>query len=139
MLGRQLPPGAGGYPDHDGHVELPAGHVRDRRRVVDDLVERQQAEVDRHDLDDRSHAAHRGADAGADECGLGQRRVADAFLTELVEQSLAHSEAAPVLADVFAHQEDAGIVTQRLAEGALHRLAVGDPLRSRGRHAATSR
>ena len=58
-------------------TQLPAGHVRQRRGVVDDLVEREQAEVDGHDLDDRPHPGERGADAGADERGLRQRRVAD--------------------------------------------------------------
>jgi hypothetical protein len=55
---------------------------------VHDLVERQQAEVDRHDLDDRAHAAQRRADAGADEAEFRQRRVADALGAEFLEQAL---------------------------------------------------
>ena len=41
MLRRQLPAGAGGHADDERHVELAARHVADRRRIVDDLVERQ--------------------------------------------------------------------------------------------------
>ena len=51
------------HPDHQRNAELPAGHVRDRRGVVHDLVEREQAEVHRHHLDDRAHAAEGGSDA----------------------------------------------------------------------------
>ena len=63
MLCRELAAGAGRHADNQRHGELAARHMRDRRGVVDDLVERQQAEIDRHDLDDRPHAGHRRADA----------------------------------------------------------------------------
>ena len=67
-------------------------------------------------LDDRPHAAERRADAGADERRLRQRRVADPLGAELLEQSLAHGEAAAVAADVLAHQEHALVAQQRLAQ-----------------------
>ena len=54
VLRGELPPAAGRHADHQRHAELIAGHVPDRRRIVEDLVERQQAEIDRHDLDDRA-------------------------------------------------------------------------------------
>ena len=41
MLRGQLPPGAGGHANHERNIELAAGHVQDRRRVIDDLVEGQ--------------------------------------------------------------------------------------------------
>jgi len=41
------------HADHERDVELTAGHVQQRGRVVEDLVEREQAEVHGHDLDDR--------------------------------------------------------------------------------------
>ena len=112
MLGRELASGAGGHSDHQWNVELAARHVKHRRGVVHDLVERQQAEVDGHDFDDRPHAAHRRADSSADEGRLRQRRVADALGAELLEQSLAHREAAAVSADIFAHQEDARVAIE---------------------------
>ncbi len=67
MLGGELLARAGGHADHDGHAELPARHVPQGSGVVHDLVQRQQAEVDRHDLDDGAHAAERCADAGTHE------------------------------------------------------------------------
>ena len=69
------------------HARLAAEHVVDVRRVVDDLVEREQREVDRHQLDDRAQAGHRRADAHADDRVLGDRRVAHALLAELLEQA----------------------------------------------------
>ena len=71
-----------------GTPNWPPDMWRQRGGVVDDLVQRQQAEVDRHDLDDRPHAAQRRADAGADERRFRQRRVADSLRPELLEQAL---------------------------------------------------
>jgi hypothetical protein len=50
-----------------------------RGGVVHDLVERKQAEVHRHHFDNGPHPGDRGADAGADERGFGQRRIANAL------------------------------------------------------------
>ena len=131
MLRGQLPAGAGGHADDQRDAELSARHVPDRRRVVDDLIERQQAEVDRHHLDDRPHAAERGADAGADERRLRERRVANPLGSELGEQSLAHGVRSAVLPDVLAHQEDARILRERFPERGPNGFAV------RRRHHAT--
>ena len=67
MLGGQLATGPGRHADHQRNIELPARHVEYGRGVVDNLIQRQQAEIDRHDLHDRTHSAHRGAYARADE------------------------------------------------------------------------
>ena len=88
MLRGQLVAGAVGRADHERAAHLAAEHRADLRRVVDDLVHRDEQEVDRHDLDDRALAEHRRADAGADEPLLGDRRVAHAVGAELLEQAL---------------------------------------------------
>ena len=121
VLGGELPTRAGGHPDHERHGELPAGHVSQRRRGVDDLVERQQAEVDRHHLDDRAQPAQRRADPDADEPQLRQRRVAHPLGPELLEQALGRGIGAAVAADVLAHQDDAWIVAQGIAHGVVDR------------------
>ena len=82
----ELVAGALRHPHHHRHLRLAAEHVVDRRHVVDDLVHREQREVDRHQLDDRAQPGHRGADAHADDRVLGDRRVAHALLAELLEQ-----------------------------------------------------
>ena len=126
VLGAELAPGPGGHPDHDRHVELAARHVEQGRRVVHDLVEGKQAEVHRHDLDDGSHPAEGGADAGTDEAGLRQGRVPDALGPELLEQAQAHCVAAAVAPDVLTHEEDAFVALEGLRQRPAQRLAVGD-------------
>ena len=130
MLGRELAAGAGGHADHERHVELTARHVQQRGRGVHDLVERQQAEVDRHDLDDRSHPAERRADAGADEARLRQRRVAHPVATELLVQALGDGVGAAVVGDVLAHDEHTLVGGECLAERVVHRFAVGHRVES---------
>ena len=100
--------------------------------MVHDLIEGEQAEVDRHHLDDRTHPPHRRADAGADEGGFGERRVAHPLGTELLEQPMAHGVDASVPADVLAHEEHARILAQRPPQRRADRVAVG-----RGRHDTT--
>ena len=84
VLRRQLPPRTGRHADHERNAELTTRHVSDGCRVVDDLIQRQQAEIDRHHLDNRAHAAERSADAGPDEGRFRQRRIANAVGPELV-------------------------------------------------------
>ena len=67
VLRRQLTPRASGHTNHQWNIELASGHMQDCRGVVDDLIQGQQTEIHCHDLHDRSDAAHRRADAGADE------------------------------------------------------------------------
>ena len=107
VLSGELAARSGRHADHERYVELSARHVADRRSVVQDLVQRQQTEVDSHDLDDGPQAAERGPDARTHESGLRQRRVAKALGAEFLEQPLGDGEAAAVSADVLAHQERA--------------------------------
>ena len=83
----ELVAGALGHAHDQRHARLAAEHVVDVRGVVDDLVEREQREVDRHQLDDGAQARHRRADAHADDRVLGDRRVAHALLAELLQQA----------------------------------------------------
>ncbi len=105
--GAELVAGALGHAHDQRHARLAAEHVVDVRGVVDDLVERQQREVDRHQLHHRAQARHRRADAHADDRVLGDRRVAHAALAELLEQAVGDLEGAAEDADVLAHQHHA--------------------------------
>jgi hypothetical protein len=62
----ELAPRPGGHANNNRYRELPARHMADRRRVVDDLIEGKKAEIDRHDFDDRAHPAEGRTDPGAD-------------------------------------------------------------------------
>ena len=113
MLRGQLAAAARGRADDEGDADLASAHVAEGGGVVEDLVQRQQAEVDGHDLDDRPEAGDGRPDPRADEGRLRQRRVADAVLPELFQQSLGDGEAPAVTADVLAHQEHALVRGQR--------------------------
>ena len=76
------------HADHQRHAELTARHVPDRGGGIHDLIQRQQAEVDGHHLDDRAHASGGRADAGTDKTGFAERGVADPVLPEFVHQPL---------------------------------------------------
>ena len=138
VLGCQLPPTAGRHADDHRHMELPARHVPDSGGIVHDLVERQQREIAGHDLHDREHPAHRGANAGTGKGAFGQRRVADAIGSKLLEQPLGDRVAAAIAPDVLAHQEDALIRLHRVADRAAYGFAIGELGHGR-RSAPTSR
>jgi len=123
VLGGELSSCPGGHPDHERHGELAAGHVEQRGGVVDELVEREQGEVHRHDLDDRVHPSERRAYPRAGEAGLGEGGVADAVRPELLEQPARDPEAPAIAPDVLADHE-----RQRVAlEGVPNPLAEGLP------------
>ena len=101
--------------------------------MIDDLVEGQQAEVDRHDLHDWPHAQHRGTDRGPDETLLADRCVEYPGGAELGEQPggdlVGTLEDTDLLAD-----EKYRLVAQHLsAQGVVQRL----PIRHHGHDCAT--
>src|SRR5438445_984004 len=116
VLGRKLMAGAAGHSDHQRHLRFAAEHVPDLRGVVDDLVVRDQREVDGHHLDDRSQPEHRRADGAADDHLFRDRCVDHALLAEAVQQALSDAIRAPELADVFADQVDGVVPVHLLRE-----------------------
>ena len=127
VLAAQVLGGATGASEHDGDPVLPAGHLVDLRRAVDDLVEGHQAEVPGHELDDRPQAGHGRADAQAREAALADRGVDDALGSELVEQALADLVGAVVVGDLLPHQEDGGVALHLLAQGPTEGLSDLEP------------
>ncbi len=136
MLGGELATGTGGGAHDERHVELTAGHVQERGRRVHDLVEREQAEVHRHDLDDRTHPAERRPDPCTDEARFRQRRVADPVASEFLVQALRDGVRAAVVGDVLAHDEHPVVMGERLAQRLSHRFPIGH--RRRLAHGHTS-
>ena len=104
---------------------MAAGHVAQLGGYVHDLVGGQQAEVDRHELDDGSQATEGGSDARADEDRFRDGRVLNAVLAELVDEALGDAVGAAVEADVLAHQEDALVVEERFAQCLPYGVPVG--------------
>ena len=99
--------------------------IMESRRLVDDLIEAARDEVGELHLGDRPVAAQRGADADADDRRLGNRRVEDAQLAELVVEPLCDAERAAVRADVLAEDEDFRIAPHLLGEGFADGFDVG--------------
>ena len=126
VLRRELQRGAVRPAEDDRHLVLAARHVEHLRRGVHDLVDREQREVPGHELDDRAKPDHRRADADAGEAELGDRRVDDAHLAELLEESLGDLVRALVDGDFLAHEEDAVVALHLLADGLAEGVSVRD-------------
>ncbi len=91
----------------------------------DDLVVGGVDEPVELDLADRSVAAQREADGGADDAALGERRVDDSVLAEVLLQAVRDAEDAAELADVLAHDEDLRVVLHGGAQAPVDRLGDG--------------
>ena len=87
MLRRRRAHGAVDAAEGERQARLAAGHVAQLGGLVADLIPAAIEEAGELDLDHRPHARHRGADAGAGEAGLRDRRVAHARRSESVDQS----------------------------------------------------
>jgi hypothetical protein len=94
--------------------------------VVDDLVDGQQAEVDRHDLHHRPQPQHRGPDRHPGESFLGDGGVADPAGPELGEQPGGDLVGALEDADLLTDQEHVLVPLQLGAERVVQGLPVAD-------------
>src|SRR6185437_4636433 len=98
--------------DHQRHADLTAERRVHLRRMVDDLIDSQQAEVDGHDLHDRAQPEHGRADRGTHEPFLTDGGVADAAGTELGEQSCGDLVGAFENADLLTDEQHVLIAQQ---------------------------
>jgi hypothetical protein len=117
---------AEGDADDDRHPDPALGPEVDLRDLADDLVVGGVDEAVELDLDHRAVAAHRHADRGADDAGLGERAVDDAVLAEVLLQTVGDPEDAAELADVLPHDQDLGVVLHGLAQAHVEPFGEGD-------------
>jgi len=96
------------------------------RRGVDDLVDRQEGEVEGHELDDWSEACHRRTDTQSGEAEFADGRVYNPLIPELSQQAFRDLIGAVVLGDLFADQEDVGVAFHLFTESLVEGLAVGN-------------
>ena len=123
---------AEGDADDDWHLHLALRAVGVLRDLAHDLVIGGIDEAVELDLHDGAVAAQRHADRGADDAGLGERRVDDAVLAEVLLQAVGDAEDAAELADVLAHEQDLVVGLHGLAQAHVEALGESDLLG--GRH-----
>ena len=110
----------GAHDERAGEVAI--GPVADARRLGDQLVERRVDEVGELDLGDGEQAVHRHPDRHPDDRGLGERRVDDACLAELLEETGRRAEDAATRADVLAQHQHAIVGLHGVPERVVDRL-----------------
>ena len=126
-------------PDDHRHRRAALGAVVHLRDLAHDLVVRRVDEAVELDLHHGPVATQGHPDRRTDDAGLGQRRVDDPVLAEVLLQSVGDPEDATELADVLAHDQDLGVVLHRLAQPHVEALGEGDLLRSRAHDCTASK
>ncbi len=106
-------------PHGQGHLGRTARHERELGGLVEQLVEADPEEVEVHDLDDGTHAGHRGTDGEPDDRSLRDRRVPDT-VAEARAQPAGQAEDVASLADVDTGEKDALVGSELGLQGAAH-------------------
>ena len=91
------------------------------RGLIDHLVHDERREITKHDVDNRAHAGHCGANSHACEAGLGDRRVEHALGAELVDEAAENLEYRAGFRDVLTTNENPRIAAHFFR----HRFADG--------------
>ena len=110
----------------DWNIKLPARHREHVRRVVYDLIERDERKTPSHELDNRSKPGHGRTDAETRKSIFADRRIDDPFRSKAFEQTLTDFVSAVVFGDFFAHQKHVGIALQFFGERFVERLTISN-------------
>src|SRR6185503_19448734 len=110
----------------DRHLDLALAAEVDLRDLADDLVVGGVDEPVELDLAHRPVATHGHADRRTEDAGLGERRVDDPVLAEVLLQAVGDPEDTAELADVLTHDEDLRVVLHRLAKPRVEALGERD-------------
>jgi hypothetical protein len=108
-------------PHHHGELEVAVGPIPHPSGLRDELVERRVNEVGEFDLGNGDQAVEGHADGQPHDQGFGERRVDDAPLAELIEESLGHPKHAAARADVLSQDDQALVGGHRLMKGVVDR------------------
>src|SRR5881396_191230 len=125
MLSAQLVRGRSRPANYDRHTDLPAGHVADLRRVVHNLIHREDRKVKGHHLDDGTKSGHGRADRQAGKSQFGDRRIDDAPGAELFQEALADLKGALIVGDILTDQEDLLVAPHLLPQRFVERFPIG--------------
>ena len=111
-----------GHPQGERTGDLATEHVPALGDLIGDLVHGAGHEVGEVHVHHREKAGHRGAQGGAHDGGLGDRRVEHALRPELLRQPFGHAEG-HAEHDVLADAVHARVASHLLAEREVERLA----------------
>src|SRR5438445_13337013 len=125
MLSAQLVRGRSRPANHDRHTDLSSGHVADLRRVVHNLIHREDREVKGHHLDHGTKSGHGGADGQAGKSQFGDRRIDDAPGAELFQEALADLEGALIIGNILADQKDLLVTLHLFPQSLVERFPIG--------------
>ena len=112
--------------DDNGHVDLATAHVAHHGAIIDDLIPGHGVEAPKHQFHHRTHTEHAGTDSHADEAGLTDRGIHEAFVAPLFPQALRYFVCAVVLGHFFTHDHDHGVAGDFFIKGFTDGVAVGD-------------
>ncbi len=122
----------------DGERERHPGAVVVLGRVAHDLVEGGVDEPVELDFGNRPKAAQRQPDGRADDGRLGQWRVEDPLLPELLLQPIRHPEDATQAAHVFPKEQHPRVCRQRVAQSGIQGFGQRDSAHSDGSRVAAN-
>src|SRR6185295_1493691 len=111
-------------PNHERDSDLTARHVAHLGNLVGQIVVAACDEVREHDLRDRPHPCHRGAERGADDGLLRDRRVPDALWAELGAKPGRRFEDSFGGTDVLPEAHDARVATHLAGDALRDSLAI---------------
>ncbi|SKT96869.1 Uncharacterised protein [Mycobacteroides abscessus subsp. abscessus] len=95
--------------------------------LTDNLIEGRVYESVELDFTDRTVSPHGQTDRGADNSGLGQRRVDDAMVAEILLQPVGHPEDTAELADILSHDDHLVVVLQRRPQASVQGTGHSHP------------
>ena len=111
--------------DDERTFDLSVRHVAALGEFVGDVIEAYRDEIREHDFGNRLQTGHRGAHGCSEDGLLGDRRVAHAHGSKLLEQPDGGLEHAAGLGDVLAEKHYVGIARHFLGDAADDGVAIG--------------
>jgi len=117
--------GTGGQTHHHGHGDLAPEHVAHLSRLIDQLVHADGQKVDKHQLCDGAQTGGSSTNGHADDGAFRDGSVLDALAAELMKHTGGNAKAAAESANVFAEQQDIGVLTHPDAHALTNCFSIG--------------
>ena len=126
VRGRQLIATTARGTNHQRDRALPAEHGIDFRGMIDNLIHRQDDEIDGHDLHDGTQPEHGGTGSHPDKPIFDNGRVHHPFGAKFIQEPGRDFIGALEDSDLLPKEEDIFIAQQFFAQRVMQRLPIGD-------------